>query len=166
MCLFATMAKAQHLTRDFKNISLSDALIWIDNSQKSYKINFIFDELEDFTVTTSLRNASVKEAVQQVVGFYPMRVSYDGMDIYVECVQKADSKVLGHVVDEKGRPLPFATISLLTPKDSVFITGGVSNENGDFVIPCQPQRIIVKVTCIGYKTLTRNAPVEIGRAHV
>lgn len=159
MCLFATMAKAQHLTRDFKNISLSDALIWIDNSQKSYKINFIFDELEDFTVTTSLRNASVKEAVQQVVGFYPMRVSYDGMDIYVECVQKADSKVLGHVVDEKGRPLPFATISLLTPKDSVFITGGVSNENGDFVIPCQPQRIIVKVTCIGYKTLTRNAPV-------
>ena len=159
MCLTVTMAKAQHLTRDLKNISLSDALIWIDNAQKSYKINFIFDELEDFTVTTSLRNASVKEAVQQVVGFYPMRVSYDGMDIYVECVQKADSKVLGHVVDEKGRPLPFATISLLTPKDSVLITGGVSNENGDFVIPCQPQRIIVKVTCIGYKTLTRNAPV-------
>ena len=159
MCLTATMAKAQHLTRDFKNISLSDALIWIDNAQKSYKINFIFDELEDFTVTTSLRNASVKEAVQQVVGFYPMRVSYENKDIYVECVQKSESKVMGHVVDEKGRPLPFATISLLAIRDSAFITGGVSNENGDFVIPCQPQRIIVRVTCLGYKTLTRNAPV-------
>ncbi len=159
MCLTVTMAKAQHLTRDFKNISLSDALIWIDNAQKSYKINFIFDELEDFTVTTSLRNASVKEAVQQVVGFYPMRVSYENKDIYVECVQKSESKVMGHVVDEKGRPLPFATISLLAIRDSAFITGGVSNENGDFVIPCQPQRIIVKVTCLGYKTLTRNAPV-------
>ena len=55
--------------------------------------------------------------------------------------------------------MSFATVSLLTPKDSTFITGGVSNENGDFVIPCQPQHLIVKVTCVGYQTLTRNAPV-------
>ena len=159
MCLFATTAGAQQLTHDFRNTSLSEALIWIDNAQNNYKINFIFDELEDFTVTTSLRNTSVKEAVVQVVGFYPMRVKFEQKDIYVECIQKDETKISGHIVDEKGRPLSFATVSLLTPKDSTFITGGVSNENGDFVIPCQPQHLIVKVTCVGYQTLTRNAPV-------
>ena len=159
MCFFAITAGAQQLTHNFRNTSLSEALIWIDNAQNNYKINFIFDELEDFTVTTSLRNASVKEAVVQVVGFYPMRVNIEQKDIYVECIQKHETKISGHIVDEKGKPLSFATVSLLAPKDSAFITGGVSNENGDFVIPCQPQHLIVKVTCVGYQTLTRNAPV-------
>ena len=159
LCLAATTAGAQHLTHDFRNTSLSEALIWIDKAQSSYKINFIFDELEDFTVTTSLRNASVKDAVRQVVGFYPMRVTSEDRDIYVECVQKAETKLRGRVVDEHGKPLPYVNVSLLAPKDSAFITGGVSNENGDFVIPCQPRQLIVKLTYIGYKTVTRNAKV-------
>ena len=159
MCLVASTAGAQQLTHDFRNTSLSEALIWIDNAQSSYKINFIFDELEDFTVTTSLRNASVRDAVRQVVGFYPMRVISEDKDIYVECLQKADTKLTGHVVDEHGKPLPYVNVSLLAPKDSAFITGGVSNENGDFVVPCQPQQLIVKLTYVGYKTVTRNATV-------
>lgn len=158
--LFASStAKAQSLTHTFRNTSLSDALIWIDNNQDRYKINFIFDELEDFTVTTSFKNTSVKEAVKQVVGFYPMRISYEKKDIYVECVQKASTKLTGRIVDEKGLPLSFATISLLSVADSSFITGGVSNENGDFVIPCQMKQVIAKVTSIGYKTVTRKATV-------
>ena len=152
-------ARAQQLTHEFRNTSLSEALIWIDKAQSSYKINFIFDELEDFTVTTSLRNASVMDAVSQVVGFYPMRVTSENKDIYVECTQKSDTKLTGHVIDEHGKPLPYVTVSLLAPKDSAFITGGVSNENGDFVIPCQPRQLIVKFTYVGYKTVTRNAPV-------
>lgn len=158
--LFASStAKAQSLTHTFRNTSLSDALIWIDNNQDRYKINFIFDELEDFTVTTSFKNTSVKEAVKQVVGFYPMKISYEKKDIYVECVQKASTKLTGRIVDEKGLPLSFATISLLSVADSSFITGGVSNENGDFVIPCQMKQVIAKVTSIGYKTVTRKATV-------
>lgn len=159
LCLIAMTAGAQQLSHDFKNTSLSEALIWIDHAQDNYKIYFIFDELEDFTVTTSLRKASVKDAVKQVVGFYPIRITSEKNDIFVECVQKEDTKMSGHIVDEKGQPLPYATVSLLTKVDSVFITGGVSNENGDFVIPCQAQHLIVKVTCIGYQTVTRNAPV-------
>ncbi len=159
LCLVAKTAGAQQLSHIFKNVSLSDALIWIDNAQDSYKIHFIFDELEDFTVTTTLKNTPVKEAVKQVVGFYPMRVISEKNDIFVECVQKEDTKVIGRVVDEKGLPLPFATVSLLAPSDSAYITGGVSNENGDFVIPCPSQHLIVKVTFVGYQTVTRNAPV-------
>ncbi len=158
--LFAsTAAKAQSLTHTFRSTSLSDALIWIDNAQSNYKIHFIFDELEDFTVTTSIRNASVEDAVRQVIGFYPMHTTFERKDIYIECVQKSGTKLSGHIVDEKGAPMPFANVSLLSVADSSFITGGVSNENGDFVIPCQMKHIIAKISTIGYKTVIRNAAV-------
>ena len=162
-CLFtmATTAEAQRLTHDFKKASLSEALIWIDNAQNNYKINFIFDELEDFTVTTSLSNATIKDAVRQVVGFYPMRITFEEKDIYVECVQKAETKLTGRIVDEKGLPLSYASVSLLAVADSSLITYGVCNENGDFVVPCQQPHVIVKIMCVGYKTVARN--VTVGR---
>ena len=159
LLIASSTAKAQSLTHTFRNTSLSDALIWIDNAQSNYKIHFIFDELEDFTVTTSIRNASVEDAVRQVIGFYPMHTTFERKDIYIECVQKSGTKLSGHIIDEKGVPMPFANVSLLSVADSSFITGGVSNENGDFVIPCQMKHIIAKISTIGYKTVIRNAAV-------
>ena len=179
LCLIAMSAKAQRLTHDFQGASLSEALIWIDNAQDSYKLNFIFDELEDFTVTTSLNNVSVRDAVRQVCGFYPMHLTFDEQDIYIECIQKETQKVIGRVIDEQGHPIEYANISLLrtTPEqyfetnptyvngqsnvetDGAFINGGVSNENGDFVIPCKARQVILKVSYIGYKTVTRNISV-------
>ena len=49
LCIIAISVKAQQLSHDFQNASLSEALIWIDNAQDHYKLNFIFDDLEDFT---------------------------------------------------------------------------------------------------------------------
>ena len=157
MCLVAIGTKAQQLTHDFQNASLSEALIWIDHAQDNYKLNFIFDELEDFTVTTRLENVSVKDAVRQVCGFYPMHLTFDDQDIFIECTQKEDTKVIGRVVDGNGDPIEFANISLL--HGEVFVNCGVSNENGDFVIPCKAQQLTLKVSYIGYKTVTRNISV-------
>ncbi len=160
LCLVAMCAKAQQLSHDFQNVSLSEALIWIDHAQEDYKLNFIFDELEDFTVTTHLENVSVRDAVRQVCGFYPMHLTFDSQDIYIECTQKEDTKVIGRVVDESGNPIEFANISLY---GDGYINGGVSNENGDFVIPCKArQQMMVKVSFIGYKTVERN----IGVGHI
>ena len=157
LCLVAIGTKAQTLSHDFQNASLSEALIWIDNAQDHYKLNFIFDELEDFTVTTRLENVSVRDAVRQVCGFYPMHLTFDQQDIFIECTQKEDTKVIGRVVDEAGNPIEFANISLL--HNEGFVNGGVSNENGDFVIPCKAQQLTLKVSYIGYKTVTRNISV-------
>ena len=160
LCLVAMCAKAQQLSHDFQNVSLSEALIWIDHAQEDYKLNFIFDELEDFTVTTRLENVSVRDAVRQVCGFYPMHLTFDSQDIYIECTQKEDTKVIGRVVDESGNPIEFANISLY---GDGYINGGVSNENGDFVIPCKArQQLMVKVSFVGYKTVERN----IGVGHI
>ena len=160
LCLVVMSAKAQRLTHNFQNTSLSEALIWIDNAQDNYKLNFIFDELEDFTVTTSLKNTTVRDAVRQVCGFYPMHLTFDEQDIYIECTQKADTKLSGRVVDEKGQPIPYASVALLSLSDSMFLTGGVSNEAGDFVIPCTQKRVIARISCIGYKTIEQ--PYDVG----
>ena len=108
-----------------------------------------------------------------------MHLTFDEQDIYIECFQKETQKVIGRVIDEQGRPIEYANISLLrtTPKDyfetnstyvngqgnvetdGAFINGGVSNENGDFVIPCKARQVILKVSYIGYKTVTRNISV-------
>ena len=160
LCLVAMCAKAQQLSHDFQNVSLSEALIWIDHAQEDYKLNFIFDELEDFTVTTHLENVSVRDAVRQVCGFYPMHLTFDSQDIYIESTQKEDTKVIGRVVDESGNPIEFANISLY---GDGYINGGVSNGNGDFVIPCKArQQLMVKVSFVGYKTVERN----IGVGHI
>jgi hypothetical protein len=56
------------------------------------------------------------------------------------------------VVDDKGEPAEYANVVLLSPTDSSFLAGGVSNESGYFVIPCNARRVIAKVTYVGYKS--------------
>lgn len=167
LCLFAISAKAQRLTHDFQDTSLSEALIWINNAQNHYKLNFIFDELEDFTVTTSFQNASVRDAVRQVCGFYPMHLTFDEQEIYIECTQKADTKLSGHITNESSQPIAYASITLYSLSDSTFLTGGVSNEAGDFVIPCEASQVIARISCIGYKTFEETFYVgHVGKIHL
>lgn len=155
LCLAAISAEAQRLTHDFQNTSLSEALIWIDNAQDNYKLNFIFDELEDFTVTTQLKNVSVRDAVRQVCGFYPMHLTFDNQDIYIECMQKTKRHLRGTIIDEQGRPLAFANIAILNPADSTLLSGGVSNEGGQFVVPYEQYKVLVRISYMGYKSIFR-----------
>ena len=151
LCGFALCLQAQTITRDFRDLSLSKVLEDLNAASSDHTIFFIYDELEDFTVTTSFSNLPLKEAIREVIGFYPMKVTTDDNRIFIECTQKEATKVIGRVVDTSGSPVEFANIALLRA-DSTFINGGVSNENGDFVIPCRVQHVLLKVTCIGYKT--------------
>lgn len=155
LCLAAISAEAQRLTHDFQNTSLSEALIWIDNAQDNYKLNFIFDELEDFTVTTQLKNVFVRDAVRQVCGFYPMHLTFDNQDIYIECMQKTKRHLKGTIIDEQGRPLAFANIAILNPADSTLLSGGVSNEGGQFVVPYEQYKVLVRISYMGYKSIFR-----------
>ena len=79
--------------------------------------------------------------------------------IFVECTQKEATRMIGRVVDDSRQPVAYANVTLLSAKDSTFINGGVSNENGNFVIPCAQGDVIMKVTSVGYQTLTRRTRV-------
>ena len=146
-------AHAQHV---FQGTSLSKALIELDQSTKHYDISFVYDELEDFTVTKTIkRGASLPDAVREVCGFYPVTVSVKGHDILVECIQKDRTKLMGCLVGPDRQPVPYANITLSLPDDSIYIGGGVSNEAGDFVIPCGAERAKVRISCVGFKTIER-----------
>ena len=156
MCFCTIELQAQRISRNYQNESLSKVLEDLNAATSDKTIYFIYDELEDFTVTSHFNDLPINEAIREVIGFYPMKVTFDDDKIFIECTQKEDTKVIGHIVDESGKPIEFANISL---HNDGFINGGVSNENGDFVIPCKAQHITLKVSYIGYKTVTREVNV-------
>ena len=151
LCALANVAMAQRITHNFNNVSMSDALKYVQQQTSKHKIIFIYNELEDFKVTTSVRSKSVPEAIKQLIGFYPIRMTQSGDEIYVECTHKSDRHLTGKIIDENGLPLEFADVRLLNPSDSAYITGGVTNASGVFVIPLDQQRVIARFSFIGYK---------------
>ena len=162
LCVTTTM-HAQRITHEYHNVSLSDALRQLNDESKDYEINFLYNELEDFRITTSVHRKTVPDAIQQMIGFYPIRMVVDGNEIIVECVQKTDTRYKGNVIDEAGHPMAYANITLLSPQDSTLLAGGVSNESGLFVIPCDRKPVIARITFVGYKTIYKQSKTtEIG----
>ena len=143
---------AQRITRQYNNVSFSAALKDLNARQDKYVINFVYDELEDFKVTKNIKNESVPDAIMNLIGFYPIKMKQVDNVIIVECIQKTSNRMMGRIVDTHHQPVDFANVALLNVSDSSLITGGVTNENGQFVIPCEVKKAIVKVSCMGYKT--------------
>jgi hypothetical protein len=175
LCYFTGMSSiAQSITHKYNNVSISDALQSISKVSKDYIINFVYNDLEDFKVTTDIRNKSIPTAIRQMIGFYPigMKITKGGTDIkgqplpdmiFVEYLQKEDRKITGKILDEHGQTMEFVNVSILQPKDSSFINGGVTTETGDFVIPCNQTNVLLKISYIGYRTLYRHfASARVG----
>ena len=156
LCAIVTLVSAQRINHDFHDVSLSDAMKYIQSQATDYDIIFIYDELEDFRVTTQVEHKSIPDAIMQVVGFYPVRIHQNGeREIYVECTHKTDWRLTGTIVDEQGQPVSYANVYLLHPSDSTVIGGGVSNEAGYFAVPYETQPVLARISYVGYKTVYR-----------
>ena len=155
---------AQRINRDFHNVSLSEALKYIQEQTTNYDITFIYDELEDFRVTTHVQRKSVPDAIIQLVGFYPVRVVKSGeREIYVECTHKTERHLTGTIIDETDQPVAYANVAVLNPADSTLLCGGVSNESGIFVIPIDQPNILARISYVGYKTIYKQCDnTELG----
>ena len=150
-----TTATAQRITHKYNNVSLSEALRQLNAETKDYEINFLYNELEDFRITTSVQRKTVPDAIQQMIGFYPVRMTVEGKEITIECPQKNATRYKGTIIDEVGQSVAYANVYLLHPSDSSLIGGGVSNEAGLFVIPCEQKSVLVRISYVGYKTTYR-----------
>ena len=163
LCAIVSVASAQKITHTFQDVALSDALKYIQEQTANYDITFIYDELEDFRVTTHLQNKPIPDAIVQLAGFYPVRVVKSGKhEIYVECTHKTDRHLTGTIIDENRQPVPYANVYLLHPSDSTVIGGGVSNEAGVFVIPYELPKVLVRISYVGpsiaYAVMSKWAP--------
>ena len=155
LCCFIDV-QAQKVTRNYDNVTMSEALRDLNEQSRDYTISFIYNELEDFRVTTSIKHKSVTEAIMQIIGFYPVQVVKRGEnEIYVECTHKTERHLTGTIIDENRQPVPYANVYLLHPSDSTVIGGGVSNEAGVFVIPYEQPTVLARISYVGYKTVYR-----------
>ena len=164
LCAMALSLSAQHITHRFNRVSMSEALKYVQRQTDQYRIIFIYNELEDFSVTADVRGKTVPEAIRQLIGFYPIAMAVnDRHEIYVECTHKTDRRLIGRLVNEKGEPLEYANIIVMNPGDSVCITHGVSNASGIFVIPVEQNKVIARISYVGYKTVYKTCnTVRIG----
>ena len=105
LCAYVVSMQAQKITRHYQNESLSKVLEDLNTAYGDQTIYFIYDELEDFTVTSRFSNLSIREALREVIGFYPIKVTYDDDRIFVECTQKEDTKVIGRILLLRFNPL-------------------------------------------------------------
>ena len=153
----------QHISRSYNNVSMPEVLRDLNKQSRDYNISFLYNELEDFRVTTDIKRKSLPEAIMQVVGFYPIRVVNRGEhELYVECTHKTDRRLTGTIVDEQGQPVAYANVAVMNPADSTLLSGGVSNESGYFAIPFETPlpvgggrngAILARISFVGYKTV-------------
>ena len=59
----------------------------------------------------------------------------------------------GRVVDEKGEPMAYVNVVLLSLPYSAFVQGGMTDEQGMFKIVTDVNEGLFKVTSVGYQTL-------------
>ena len=155
LCAVVGMAYGQKITRSYQGESLSRVLEDLNGVTTRHEISFVYNDLEDFTVTCDFKRLNLEEALMKVVGFWPVRIVRDHDKYFVECTHKAGCRLIGRIVDEQGKPVAYASIALLSPADSSLVGSGLSNEAGHFVIPTDASRVMVRCSFVGYKTFCR-----------
>ena len=155
LLLPALLARSQHISHTFRNVSLADALVTVDKMSDDWQVSFIYDDLEDYRVSCTVSDKSVPEAVHALIGFYPIRIEISEGHIFVECTQRLPYKFRGRLVDANGQPVTYANIALYSKADSTRIASGVSNQDGHFTIPCTQQQARVRISHVGFATWWR-----------
>ncbi len=118
-CLLSHLLVAQKITCDFHQASLSDALKYVQSQSPSHNILFIYDDMENYRITASFRDLDTEEAIRQLVGDLPIRISCDGGDIFLERQNSGQSFASRNPIP--GVEAPIRTIIL----ERVFVDGEV-----------------------------------------
>lgn len=74
--------------------------------------------------------------------------------------------VSGSITDMDKQPVPYATIHLLQPQDSMVVESEMSDDNGQFTLPCSLDSAIVRVSCMGYRTICRLVHRDEQKVHI
>ena len=143
---------AYRYDHDFKSTPIPRALTLLMTDNPDARINFIYDELEDYATTCRVSTDDLLTAVRKIIGVNAVTVRTKGNTIYVEAIQKGKYHYTGRTVDKEGESVPFATVMMLNPVDSAIVTYGVTDKDGYFTIPCDRRDLLAKISSIGFRT--------------
>lgn len=157
-CVMAV--RAAKFSYHFRNLPLSEALTEIAEQHGDIDINFIYNELNNYTTNATLDTDDIYEALRQTIGLNPVSIVNKGDKYYIEALQHGKFIYTGKVIAADREAVPGVTVMILAPRDSSVITYAVTDVNGHFLIPCDKRNIIVKFSCVGYKTVYKNSPAQ------
>lgn len=136
----------------FSSTPLPKALHRLMEDHPDLDISFIYNELESYSTSATVNADNAYEALRQTVGLNPVTVVKARDTYYVEALQHGKYVYTGRAVGEDDEPVVGGTVWLLAQRDSAVITYGITDETGRFSIPCDRQKVIAKLSCMGYKT--------------
>lgn len=149
---------AQKITLNERNASLESVMDKI-RSQTGYEFVFNVKDIDNAKrVNISFKAKELNEALEELFQDQALSFSVKDRFIVVKLKEKsfldkiksafADTDVRGRVVDEKGNPMPNASIRV-KGKDAVFNT----NDKGEFVIKGVADNAVLIISYVGYKQL-------------
>jgi hypothetical protein len=154
-------ARAQRVSRSYQDCPMTDVLTDLSHAAKKQRIAFIYNDLEDYTVTQHFDSLTIADAIRACIGYYPISLTSRGDSILlVECTQKQPFKFIGRIINDKGLPVTNANITLFSTTDTTVAARGVSNANGQFVIPTEQQEVIAHISHIAYQPVNRRFHVS------
>ncbi len=181
LSLLATVLtlRAQNITHTFHNQSLAEALETISQESKDYNLTFIYNDLEELKVTTTLKGLSVPGAVEHICKGQPVKVKVKGTDIFVQYKPQANNRKLwlsGKVYDHLTHlELPHAIVRLLDADSQVIDTCEAISymqygnnppiEHSDFAfqVPARPANYFIQVNYAGFEAL--KMPYELNNIY-
>ena len=146
------MTKAESFSYRFDSTPLPKAIQLIMERHADLTINFIYNELENYSTSATVDADNPGDALRQAIDLNPVTVLKAKNTYYVEALQHGKYIYTGRARGSDSEPVVAATVMLLTPKDSTVLTFGIADADGRFRIPCDQTNVIAKFSCIGYKT--------------
>ncbi len=158
-CLFSlTAAVAQpaeggkKITYQCENEKLSTALRQVERLSGYYKVQFAYEDVESYRVTTNLKEVSVDEAMSVLLKGTRLRYEVGGRFVYVLSANTARGAVRGLIRDIDGEPLIGVAIHNKAEK-----SGTVTDADGNFSLPISTDEVMLDITYVGKKPLTCKA---------
>lgn len=142
----AQQEQAKRITMEFKNEGLPSIFKRLEKLS-GYKVLFIYDEINSYTSTGKVRNASIDKAIQVIIGKHPLEYHIDGKFVNITKVTAKQSipAVKGKVTSEEdGLPVIGATVTVKGTNNRT-----ITDVEGNFQLSNVPQDAQIQVSFIG-----------------
>lgn len=157
--LFAQNAETDKVTIEFKNERLPDIFKRLEK-MTGCVVLFTYNDVQQYTATGSVKNKTVKEAMNAIIGNKPLTVTYNGKYINIKpknaAQRRGNRDIVGMVVDENGEPLPGATVANVKKPGSRETFAVVTDVNGHFKLTVSGDVDQLEVSYVGFDTQVVN----------
>ena len=150
-------ASAYKYNYSFSNTPISEAIVKINKDHPEVNISFIYKELDNYKTSEKIKTNNVYDALRQIIGFNPINLITKNDGYYIEAQQKGTFKIRGTLVSADGEPIVTGVVRVVNKAGNP-ITYGVTDINGNFLIPCDFSKTKIRISYLGYKDFEAVTP--------